>query len=130
VLPEYLRECPCTGEQVLVSVLETCELCQQQVSPQALAHARCSACRQLESVSKADPGLARVLDTYPKFDRLRRWKMTETSVVQTFVGSSTWKRLLVVFNKQTLEVLHMANSSRLSSKWHAATAVQRAEWLD
>ena len=129
VLPEFLRECPCSGEQVLATALETCAMCQQPVSPAALQDARCSGCRQLRAVSKTDPDLARVLDAHPKLDRLFSWKMAQTRTVQTLVGSSAWKRLLVVLDKQTLEVLHVATSGRLSNNWKPLTEVQRAEWL-
>ncbi len=129
-LPEYLQECPCTGEQVLVSALVACDLCQQPVSPHALVDARCSACRDLKPVTKTATDLVRVLDAYPKLDKLRNWKMAKTRTVWTFVGSSAWKRLLVVLNAETLEVLHMANGRRLSSTWVPADDLQRAEWLD
>ncbi len=128
-LPEYLQACPITGEAILASLLVKCAMCQQRVSPRVLAGGKCPACRQLAPVSKADPGLARILDTYPRLDRWRTWKMAESRAAQVLVGSSAWKRLLVVLDKQTLEVLHMAAGSRLTSKWIAATERQRAEWI-
>ena len=128
-LPEYLQVCPVSGENILASVSEPCATCQQRVSPKVLVNARCPACRHLVAVAKVDPGMARILDAHPRLDRLRSWKMAETAAVHVLVGSSAWKRLLVVIDKQTLEVLHIAAGSRLSHTWVDLTDVQRAEWI-
>ncbi len=129
-LPEYLQVCPVSGAKVLASLMEVCTVCQQRVSPRVLTEGRCPACRHLAPVSKADPDLARVLDAYPRLDRWRTWKMSHTDTAQVLVGSSAWKRLLVVVDKETLQVLHLATGNRLTSKWSAATDVQRDEWID
>jgi hypothetical protein len=73
--------------------------------------------------------MARVLDAHPKLDRWRSWRVAETSNVQIFVGRSALRRLLVVLDKHTLDVLHVASGSRLLSRWTDATDVQRAEWV-
>lgn len=129
VLPEYLQTCPVTGEKVLQRVLEPCTLCQQSVSPRSLKSGLCSACRSLAPVSKDDPRMARVLDAYPRLDGWKRWKMSETQAVHVLVGASAWRRILVVLDKQTLDVIHVAASGRLSTRWTEATPVQRADWL-
>ena len=128
-LPEYLQACPVTGEAILASLLEECSMCQQRVSPRVLVGGRCAACRQLVPVSKSDPGLARILDTYPRLDGWRNWKMADTNAVQVLVGSSAWKRMLIVLDKQTLDVLRLASGSCLSSKWTEATDLQRSKWI-
>ena len=104
-------------------------MCWQRVNPRVLVDGRCPACRQLVPVSKSDPDLARILETYPRLDRWRTWKMAESHAAQVLVGSSAWKRLLIVIDKQTLELLHVATSSRLTSKWNEVTDLQRAEWI-
>jgi hypothetical protein len=129
VLPEYAGICPCTGEWVLTSAFEQCEMCRQPVSPRAIVGGLCTACRQLRSVSSSDPELARILDTYPQLDRLRNWRMAETQTAQIVVGRFTWKRLLVVLDKQSLEVLHAARGNWLTTSWTPLTGVQRDEWL-
>jgi hypothetical protein len=129
VLPEFLATCPVTGNRVLNSILRRCPMCQQLVSPKALEGDRCTACRRLAPTTKADPRMARVLDAHPKLDRWRSWRVAETSNVQIFVGTSTLRRLLVVLDKHTLDVLHVASGSRMSSRWTDATDVQRAEWV-
>jgi hypothetical protein len=129
VLPEYLQTCPVTGKRVLASVLQPCAMCQQRVCPRALESERCPACRQLSPTTKTDPRMARILDAYPKLDRWRNWKIAETRSVQVLVGMSALRRLLVVLDKQTLDILHVASSSRLSSRWTTANDVQRMEWM-
>jgi hypothetical protein len=134
VLPEYLQTCPVTGRRVLASVLQPCSMCQQRVCPKVLEGKvlegeRCTACRHVLPTTKTDPRMARILDAYPKLDRWRSWKMAETRKVQVLVGMSTLRRLLVVLDKQTLDILHVASRSRLSSRWTTATDMQRAEWV-
>jgi hypothetical protein len=129
VLPEYLQTCPVTGKRVLASVLQPCALCQQRVSPRALEGQRCLACRQMVPATKADPRMARILDAYPKLDRWRNWKIAETRRVQILMGLSALRRVLVVLDKQTLDVLHVAGSARLSGRWTTATDGQRREWV-
>jgi len=130
VLPEFLQTCPVTGRRVVESVLRPCAMCQQRVSPRALDGDRCSACRHLTPLAKSDPRMARVLDAHPKLDRWRGWRIAETRSVQVLVGITSLRRLLVVLDKQTLDVLYVAGGSRLSSHWTAANAVQRADWVD
>ncbi|MHB8863380.1 MAG: hypothetical protein ACYC6N_13310 [Pirellulaceae bacterium] len=129
VLPEFLLTCPVTGHRVLSALLKRCAMCQQQVSPRAIEEERCSACRGLTPITKEDPRMARVLDAHPKLDRWRNWKVAETASVQIFVGISTLRRLLIVVDKHTLDVLHVAGGARLSSRWTDATPVQRTEWV-
>jgi hypothetical protein len=83
----------------------------------------------MSPTTKTDPRMARVLDAYPKLDRWRNWKIAETRSVQVLVGMSALRRLLVVLDKQTLDILHVASSSRLSSRWTTANDVQRMEWM-
>jgi len=129
VLPEYLQTCPVTGKRVLASLLQPCSMCQQRVSPRVLEGSRCRACRQLAAATKADPRLARILDAYPQLDRWRTWQIAETRSVQILVGGSLLRRVLLVLDKQTLDVLHVAGAARLSHRWTPATAVQRREWV-
>jgi hypothetical protein len=128
-LPEYLQVCAVSGRKVLTRVLRPCEMCRQRVSPKSLENHRCPACRNLALTAKADPRLARILDAYPKLDRWRTWKMADTRTVHVLVATSAWKRLLVVVDKQTLDVLHLAGGGRFSGSWIEATDVQRSEWI-
>ncbi len=90
---------------------------------------RCRACQRLAATAKSDPRMARILGVFPRLDRWRRWKMAETEAVQILVGSSFWQRVLVVVDKQTLDVRHLAAGTRWSRHWTEATAVERNEWV-
>ena len=129
VLPKFLQECPCSGMHVRASVLQTCEWCQQKVSPRALLNNRCAACRQLKKVTNTNADLGRVLSAYPKLQRLGGWKMSESRSAWILVGTSPWKRLLVVVHKQTSEILHMAVGHRLSRAWTPVGEAERGQWL-
>lgn len=129
VLPEFLRECPCTGMHVRASVLHTCSLCQQQVSPRAIVDNRCTACRQLKKVTGTNTDLACILSTYPKLGRLGSWKMSQSRNAWILIGRSPWKRLLLVVHKQTAEILHMAVGKRFSRVWNPLSETERREWL-
>jgi hypothetical protein len=83
----------------------------------------------MSPTTKTDPRMARILDAYPKLDRWRSWKIAETRSVEVLLGISALRRLLVVLDKQTLDILHVASGSRLSSRWATATDVQRADWV-
>jgi hypothetical protein len=55
--------------------------------------------------------------------------MAETQTAHILVGTSLWHRVLLVVDKQTLDVLHVAAGTRWSGRWTNATAVERGEWL-
>lgn len=128
-LPKYFADCPVTGNRVLESELTTCGMCQQKVSPAAIRSKLCGACRSLQSVSKDDPRMARVLGEFPNLDRWRKWRLAETSSVYVMIASALMKRLLVVVDRDSLEVRRLANSSRFSQRWAEAAEVDRDELL-
>ena len=117
VSPELTEVCPISGRRVLRTELVRCGSCRQRVSPQVVQRDQCLACRQLKAVTKADPRMARLLHEHPALDRWRRWRMSETSRVYVLVASGWLKRLLVVMDKETLELRHMATGSRFSPRW-------------
>ena len=50
--------------------------------------------------------------------------MSETSRVYVLVATGWLHRLLVVVDKETLELRHMATGGRLSSRWSAVEPAQ------
>ena len=78
------------------------------------------------AVKKADPRMARLLHEHPALDRWRRWQMSETSRVYVVVATGWLRRLLVVVDKETLELRHMAVGSRLSHRW---AEVEQAQFV-
>jgi hypothetical protein len=117
VSPELAEACPISGRRLLRSEMVQCESCHQRVSPQVIERNQCTACRRSKAVKKADPRMARLLHEHPALDRWRRWRMSETSRVYVVVATGWLRRLLVVVDKETLELRHMATGGRLSHRW-------------
>jgi len=126
VSPELADICPISSRRLLRTELVQCASCHQQVSPQVVERNQCAACRRLKAVKKADPRMARLLHEHPALDRWRRWRIGETSRVYVLVATGWLKRLLVVVDKETLELRHMATGSRLSRRW---TRVEPAQFV-
>ena len=124
VLPELLATCPVSGQRVIEAELVCCEACRQSVAPSVIARGQCSACRSLKSVRKADPRMARLLDEHPPLDRWRNWRMAETASVYILEAAGWVKQLLLVVDKESLELLHLATGSRLSGRWTPVAANQ------
>ena len=124
VSPDLAEACPISGRQLLRTEMVRCSCCRQRVSPQVVERNQCQACRRLKAVKTADPRMARLLHEHPALDRWRRWRMSETSRVYVLVASGWLKRLLVIVDKETLELRHMATGSRLSSRWDEVEPAQ------
>jgi hypothetical protein len=117
VSPELTDTCPVSNRRLLRTEMVRCASCNQRVSPQVLERNLCQACRRMKTVKKADPRMARLLHEHPALDRWRRWRISETSRVYVLVALGFLKRLLVVVDKETLELRHMATGSRFSHRW-------------
>ena len=117
VSPDLAEACPISGRRLLRTEFVQCGDCRQRISPQVVERHQCLACRRLKAVAKADPRMARLLHEHPALDRWRWWRISETARVYVLVASGCLKRLLVVVDKETLELRHMATGSRLSPRW-------------
>jgi len=106
-----------TGKPTLADQFDVCPRCQQQVSKAIIQQGACQACRSLENVKKDDPRLVWILGEHAALDRWRRWQLAETMDVYIAKGLGVIKRILVVVDKETLVVRHLATSSRYSSLW-------------
>lgn len=124
VLPEFVSTCPVTEAPVLTEALVACGECRQKVSPRTIDKGRCRACRTREGIKPADARLARVFIEYPLLERWRNWSLSETSTVYNLTAAGLVKRLLVVIDKQSFAVLHLATGHRLSSTWTAVDPAQ------
>ena len=125
ISPELVELCPVSNRRLLRSVMVACAACRQEVSPQVVERKLRLACRRMKAVKKADPRMARVLHEHPALDRWRMWRIGETARVYVLSASGWWKRLLVVVDKETLELRHMAVGNKLSGRW---TAVEPAQF--
>ncbi len=117
VAPDQVERCPLSGQPVLRTEIVACEWCRQRVSPATLDRGVCTACRQARPVSKADPRMARLLIEHPTLDRWRKWRLSETETVYVLTAAGLVKRLLVVVDKESLEIRVLATGSRLTRGW-------------
>jgi len=117
VAGELAVVCPVTGQHVLQRETVRCGTCGQAVGPASLEQNVCAACRRLEPVTKADPRMARVLDEHPHLDRWNRWRIAETATVYVLTAAGWLKRLLVVVDKESLELRLVATGGRFRSGW-------------
>ncbi len=121
VLEEFTETCPVTGKPCLTEQFATCPTCQQQVSKLALAGSPekgpCTACHQMTKIKKDDPRLVWIFGEHPGLDRWKHWQLSETKNVYIAQASRWTKRLLVVVDKETLAVHHLATSGKFGSVW-------------
>lgn len=118
VAAELIETCPVSGRRVLGSQMVECRACRQRVSPSTIQRSRCAACRELKPVTKADPRMARVLHEHPLLDRWSSWRISETATVYVLTAAGWLKRLLVVVDKASLELRHLATGNRILGGWH------------
>lgn len=124
IVSELIEVCPVTGQRAFGALMATCPTCRQRVSPGALSGGECLACRNLQEVASSDPRLARLLFEHPQLDRWRHWRMAETATVYILVGSRWLRRLLVVLDRESLEMKIVAAGHRLFGAWEFAKPEQ------
>jgi len=129
VLPAYAGTCHVTGEPVLRDKLIECALCRQAAHPDSIKRGVCDVCRRMEAVTASDARLSRVLGEYPRLDFWRRWKLGEGTRSYVMIGARWLASLLIVIDRQTLEVSRLATGSRLQSQWTDVPETRRAEYL-
>lgn len=128
-LEDQFVTCPVSEQRVLRSALEACSECLQEVSPGVLDAGRCSACRKVQSISKDEPRMARVLGEYPGLDRWRRWYLSETSDAYILNATGLAKRLLLVLDKESLEVVRLARRGHFATTWVDLESNDRVDLL-
>ncbi len=129
VLEEFTLPCPVTGRHAIATQFATCPVCQQRVSKAAIENDACAACRHLVKIKKDDPRLVWILGEHTGLDRWNRWQLAETEHVYIAQASSLTKRLLVVVDKETLAVQHLAASSKMSRSWTPVIGPSQTELL-
>ncbi len=129
VLEEFTETCPVTGEHCLLDQFASCGNCQQSVSKMALKNGRCTACRSLKKIKKDDPRIVWILGEHGGLDRWNDWQLAETKSVYIAQATGWTRRLLVVVDKESLAVRHLATGSRLSAYWTPVGEAVRDELL-
>jgi hypothetical protein len=130
VLPEYLETCPVSGDRLLPSVTVVCRQCRQSVSPRSIRSGRCIACRSMEPVTRDDPRVARLLGEHERLDRWSHWRLAETSRNYIVTARTMLRRLLVVVDKESLQVTYLADGNRFGSNWSEVPGARRKEYVD
>jgi hypothetical protein len=124
VLAELTEVCPVSGKPVLRAAMVRCAMCGETVAPAAIEGGACRACRTLEPVGKNDPRLVRLLGEHPPMDRWRNWRMSETATVYILTAAGWFRKLLVVVDKESLQLRLLATGGRLLAGWHAVDPQQ------
>jgi hypothetical protein len=130
VLEEFAEICSVSGNYALIEQFGTCSVCRQRVGKTALDEETCDACHKLSKIKKDDPRLVWILGEHAGLDLWSRWRLTETADVYIAQAERLVKRLLVVIDKETLSVRHLATGGRFSSGWIPVSGDQRAAILD
>jgi hypothetical protein len=129
VKQEFTQPCPVSGRPAISDQFARCPVCRQEVSKAALTAEGCTACRSLRRIKRDDPRLVWIVGEHPRLARWRNWQFGETLEVYLAQGTSLFKRILVVVDKETLKVRHLAVASRLEKQWTTVPPGQRGEWL-
>ena len=124
VMAELIESCPVSGQRLLGSRMVECRTCRQRVSPATIRRGQCAACRELKPVAKADPRVARVLHEHPPLDSWASWRISETSTVYILAAAGWLKLLLVVVDKTSLELRHLATGNRVLAGWRPVEPAQ------
>ncbi len=115
---QLAETCPVTGQPVLREKMVECSVCRERVSPGAVRRDQCEACRNLRPLSKADPRMARLLDEHPLLDAWGSWRMSETRAVYVLVAAGWFRRLLVVVDRDSLDIKLLATGNRFTAGWN------------
>ena len=129
VKQDLTEPCPVSGKPTLIDHFAACPVCQQRVSESVLSAGACNACRSLHKVKHDDPRLVWIMGEHTGLDRWRNWQLAETLDVYIAEASSLLKRLLVVVDKETLQVRHLATASRWAKTWTPVLPEHRDELL-
>jgi hypothetical protein len=129
VLSERTSVCPVSGVRVLSHEMVACSQCGESVSPTALHQGRCEACRRFQPIDKTDPRLGQVIGQHPYLNRLRKWKLSETANRYLLLSSGWLRQVLVVVDKDSLELRRVATAYRLLSRWETIAPTDYARLL-
>lgn len=129
VLAEFTDNCPVAGSPALFDQFATCAVCRQRVSKAALCEQTCAACRQMSKVTRDDPRLVWIMGEHRGLQRWSRWQLAETEQAYIARAESLLKRLLVVIDKHSLTVRHLATANRFASAWTAVSSAEKQSLL-
>ena len=76
-----------------------------------------------------DPRVVWVVGEHPGLGKWKRWRLAETEDVYVIRLVGLLRKLLVVVDKETLAIRHMARSGPLQPKWSPVPEVEREQLL-
>jgi hypothetical protein len=117
---ELTETCSAMRQPILRERMVECPICGTRVSPQALVTNQCGLCAGPVAVAKDDPRLARILSAHPRLADWRHWKIAATPDSYVVEASGAWRRLLIVFELDSLQPRKLFERNRLQSNWCAA----------
>lgn len=129
ILEEFTEICPVSGKPALSDEFCICPNCRQQVSKQSAGQTQCAACEELVRIQNDDSRLVWILGEHCGLARWHKWQLAETECVYIAQARRMLRRLLVVVDKETLAIHHLATAGPISSHWTPVTEGQEREIL-
>lgn len=121
---DQFTTCPVSGDRLLTNELQSCSVCGQQVSPKSLRGGVCSVCRNLRSISKDDPTMARILDVYPGLDQWGSWRLGESQDAYVLRGSGWWNEIRLTLELDSLQPRQAAERTKVVGRWRPLPDVE------
>ena len=109
-----------SGEECVEEAFAVCPSCREEVSSPALQGGACDACLSTKPVGMDDPRVVWVVGEHRGLGKWKRWRLAETEDVYVIRLVGLFKKLLVVIDKETLAVRHLARAGALQPKWSPA----------
>ncbi|EAQ82293.1 hypothetical protein [Blastopirellula marina] len=121
---DQFATCPASGDRLLTTELQSCTSCGQQVSPRALRGGVCRVCRNLRSISKDDPTMARILDVYPGLDQWRNWRLGESQDAYVLRGGGWWNEIRLTLDLASLQPRRAQERTKVVGRWRPLPDVE------
>ena len=129
VLKEFVAVCPALGKPALIEEFIRCPRCRQEVCQAAIEGPGCRGCMSLQRVDRDDPRMVWLLGEFPQLDRFRHFELSETAQVYILQTRGWWKKLLLVLDRESLEVRHAATQGRFGKEWLPIDDAERRRLL-
>jgi hypothetical protein len=117
LLPEFTTRCPVLAEPVESDRFDECMTCGERVSAPALERGVCAACRHLLPLVSSDPRSIWLVGQYPALGQWKWLRLAETETCYIVRGAGLLRRILVVFDRETLAIRRLAKGTRGSRTW-------------
>ena len=119
---EWFERSGVSGAPVLADYAGVCATCGMVVAENELTTQACVGCERSERLGAADPRLAAIRKLYPSLfsgsaASARGWTIAEMCDAYVLQHSGWFRRRVVTFDKETLEVRRAAQASTFSSTW-------------